>query len=241
MPVGGEDDYVVLETVGTAARLRRRGLRAAGPPRARRGARRHRHGARRQGRRLAVLLPHRRRRPARARAAQHGDRPGHRGRLHPDDHPDAGQARGRWPAPASSTRTPTRSTASRPTTSTSPAPPRSPLAGYHADEILDLSDGPKRYAGLVGLLPPRGRVATARTPAASSGCTSSTRSRCSPTAGPRTRPPSTSGCWTGRRRCWPRSRCPTGSSTPRPATSAVRRRASSTARRGCRRRAATAS
>ena len=32
------------------------------------------------------------------------------------------------------------------------------LAGYHADEILDLSAGPKRYAGLVGLLPPRGRL-----------------------------------------------------------------------------------
>ena len=35
---------------------------------------------------------------------------------------------------------------------------------------------------------------TARTPAASSACTSSTRSRCSPTAGPRTPRPSTSGC-----------------------------------------------
>ena len=56
-----------------------------------------------------------------------------------------------------------------------------------------------------------------------------------------TPPPSTSGCSAGRRRCSPRSSCPTGSSTSRPVTSAGRRRASSTARRGCRRRAATAS
>ena len=31
--------------------------------------------------------------------------------------------------------------------------------GYHGDEILDLSAGPKRYAGLVDLLPARGRLA----------------------------------------------------------------------------------
>ena len=31
-----------------------------------------------------------------------------------------------------------------------------PLAGYHADEILDLSDGPLRYAGLVVVLSPGG-------------------------------------------------------------------------------------
>ncbi len=32
------------------------------------------------------------------------------------------------------------------------------LAGYHADEVLDLSGGPLRYAGPVDLLPPRGGV-----------------------------------------------------------------------------------
>ena len=82
------------------------------------------------------------------------------------------------------------------------------LAGYHADEIIDLS---RARSGT-----PAGRPATAarpgrtaRTPAASSACTSSTRSRCSSTAAPRTPRPSTSGCSTGRRRCSPRSRCPT--------------------------------
>ena len=61
-PAGGEDDYVVLETRRHAARLRRRGLRAARPRRARPDARRDRHRARRQGVGLALLLPHRRRR-----------------------------------------------------------------------------------------------------------------------------------------------------------------------------------
>ena len=49
-PAGGEDDYVVLEHIGDAARLRRRGLRAARPRRARPAARRDRHRARREGR-----------------------------------------------------------------------------------------------------------------------------------------------------------------------------------------------
>ena len=61
---------------------------------------------------------------------------------------------------------------------------------------------------------------TARTSAASSGCTSSTRWRCSPSAGPRRRTTSTCACSRGKRRCSARSTCPTGSSTWRPATSA---------------------
>ena len=68
-PAGGEDDFVVLETVGTPPRVR---LRAPRPRRARPDARRDRHRARRQGVRLALLLPHRCRRPARVRADQHG-------------------------------------------------------------------------------------------------------------------------------------------------------------------------
>ena len=72
-PAGGEDDFVVLETVGTPPGVR---LRAARPRRARPAARRDRHRARRQGVRLALLLPDRRRRAARARAGQHGDGPG---------------------------------------------------------------------------------------------------------------------------------------------------------------------
>ena len=109
-----------------------------------------------------------------------------------------------------------------------------PLAGYHADEILDLSAGRCATRGgrrAFGARPAR----TARTPAGSSGCTSSTRSRCSSAAPPRTRTRSICGCSRSRRRCSPRSRCLTASSMSRPATSAPRRRASSTARAGCRR------
>ena len=113
-------------------------------------------------------------------AAQRGHGPGDRGRLRPDDHPDAGQAgdhgghrlprrarrrglppRGRRPLPgrhlggrARRATTPTRS-------STCPAGPAATPAGRRASA---------------------GRPArTARTPAASSACTSSTRSRCSST------------------------------------------------------------
>jgi seryl-tRNA synthetase len=63
------------------------------------------------------------------------------------------------------------------------------LAGYHADEILDLSDGGIRYAATA-----RRRAPTARTPAASSACTSSRSSRCSPTSTRPRRRPSTSAC-----------------------------------------------
>ena len=64
VPAGGEDDFVVLDTVGEPRRHRE----PEGPPRTRRVARADRHGARRQGVRLAVLLPHRRGRAAAARA-----------------------------------------------------------------------------------------------------------------------------------------------------------------------------
>lgn len=106
-----------------------------------------------------------------------------------------------------------------------------PLAGYHADEILDLSAGPLRYAGR--RVSAGKRAVTARTPGASSGSISSTRSRRSSTAVPKTPRTSTVGYWAGSGRCSRRSRCPTGSSTWRPAISAPRRPGSSTARRGC--------
>ena len=221
-------------------RLRRRGLRAARPPRAGRGPRRHRHGARRQGGRRPVLLPHGRRRAARDGAAHPGDEQGDRGGLRADDHPHAGQERRhggrRLPRP--------------PRRRGLPARGRRPLPHRHlrgGAGRLPRRRGPRPVDGAdplrraVDLLPPRGRAPTARTPAASSGCTSSTRSRCSSTAARRTPRPSTSGCSTSRRRCSPRSSCPTASSTPRPATSVARPRASTTARRGCRPRAATAS
>ena len=70
---GGEDDYVVLETHGTPRDFAAEGFDAARPPRARAAARRDRRRARRQGVRLAVLLPDRAGRRARAGA----DQPGH--------------------------------------------------------------------------------------------------------------------------------------------------------------------
>ena len=86
----------MLRTEGTirdfAGRVRRR-LRAARPPRPRRAPRGDRHRARRQGLGRALLLPHRHRRPPRARAAQRRDGPGLRGRVHADDHADPRQAR----------------------------------------------------------------------------------------------------------------------------------------------------
>ena len=65
VPAGGEDDFVTLRTHGEHARLR---LRAARPPRARRAARRDRHGARHEGVGQPLLLPHRHRRAPRDRA-----------------------------------------------------------------------------------------------------------------------------------------------------------------------------
>ncbi len=79
VPAGGEDDFVVLDTVGEPACDRE----PEGPPRTRRGARPDRHGARRQGVGLALLLPHRVRRPAAARPAAAGGPAGDRERLHP--------------------------------------------------------------------------------------------------------------------------------------------------------------
>ena len=91
--------------------------------------------------------------------------------------------------------------------------PRRHLGGSAGRLPLRRDPRPVRRAAalrrLVVVLPPRGRAATARTPAASSACTSSTRSRCSSTASPRTPRPSISGCWAGSARCSPRSRCPT--------------------------------
>ncbi len=114
------------------------------------------------------------------------------------------------------------------------------LAGLHADEILDLSDGPLRYAATSTCY---------RREAGSYGkdtkgifrCTSSPRPRCSSTAGSRTPSPSTRTCSGSSGACWTPSSCPTGSSTSPRATSAVRRPVSSTARPGCRRRGSTAS
>ncbi len=82
---------------------------------------------------------------------------------------------------------------------------------------------------------------TGRTRRGSSGCTGSTRSRCSRSARRRTPPPSTAGCWSGRRSSSPLWSCRSRSSTSRRGTWGPARRASSTARPGSRRRVAIAS
>lgn len=73
-----------------------------------------------------------------------------------------------------------------------------PLAAYHMDEIIDADKLPLRCSRLLAVLPPRSTARTARTPAASSASTSSTRSRCSRTSHRKRPRPSTSGSWSGR-------------------------------------------
>ena len=171
--------------------------------------------------RRALLLPHRRGRAARAGPAQHGDgpataagftpmitptlaRPEHgRRRLHRRGTRGGLPARGRRPVP----RRHVGGARSRASTRTRSSTCRQVPSG--------MPGGRRAIAARPGR--------TARTPGASSACTSSTRSRCSATAASRTPRRSTSGCSAGSARCWPRSRCPTGSSTSPPATSAGRR------------------
>ena len=138
--------------------------------------------------------------------------------------------------------------------------------GEHAAEVYRLRDDDLYLVGtsevpLAGTTPtrsstsppgravtPAGRRAsaassgpTARTPAASSGCTSSTRSRCPSTPARTTPRPSTSASSAGRSGCSPPSSCRTGSSTSPPAIWGPAWRASSSARRGLPARAPTAS
>ncbi len=88
-PPGGEDDFLVLEKVGSKPVVDE----SARAHRDRRRPARHRHGARGQGQRQPLLLPHRGRRRARTRAGQPRDGAGARGRVHPGHRPRAGQAR----------------------------------------------------------------------------------------------------------------------------------------------------
>jgi len=73
---------------------------------------------------------------------------------------------------------------------------------------------PRRAAaplhGVLDQLPPRGRRRRPRTRAVCSASTSSTRSSCSPTCFPRSRGPSTSGCWRSRSRSRRSSASPIG-------------------------------
>ena len=193
-PAGGEDDFVVLEHVGTPRDFAAEGFeprdhvelgRMLGAIDIERGA---------KVSRLALLLPHRRRRRARVRAGQPGDGPGPRRRLHPGDRAVAGQAARdgghRLPRPGRRRRLPDRG--------------RGPLPRRHVRGRRWRRTTPTRSS-----TPARCRCATprsarasarrpartARTPGASSACTGSTRSRCSSTRPSRSRTPSTSGCW----------------------------------------------
>ncbi len=82
-----------------------------------------------------------------------------------------------------------------------------PLASLHAGQILAAGDLPLRYAGFSPASGAR-RARRARTPRASSGCTSSTRWRCSRSWTRPSHRPSTSGCWPSRRRSSTRSELP---------------------------------
>ena len=143
VPAGGEDDFVVLDTVGEPPAIEdpkdhlelgeALGL--------------HRHGARRQGVRLALLLPDRVRRAAATRAScswrsSWRPRTAHTLVIPPVlVRPEVMSGTGFLGAHADEIYHLEADDMYLVGTS------EVPLAGYHADEILDLSDGPRRYAG----------------------------------------------------------------------------------------------
>ncbi len=200
----------------------------------------HRHGPRREPVGLALCLPERRSRDARAGARALGAGEAARPRLRAGDpagaRARAGAVRDGLPArhraadlqPARGRAVPGR------------APPRSrwprcTTARSSTPSGCRCATRASRRASAARRAPP------ARTRAASSACTSSTRSRCSASSSPRTRPTSTSGSSRSRRRSSASWGCPTASSTSPSTISATRLPRSTTARRGCRARAATAS
>ena len=214
-PAGLEDDYTVIEQVGTPREFDFEPRdhvelgQLLGAFDLERGA---------KVSRLALLLPHRHRRPAPAGAGQHGDGPGPRRRLHPDGGPLAGtpprDGGHRLPRPGRRRRLPDRG--------------RGPLPRRHlrgADGGLPLRRDPRRRRAPAALrrvqpvLPQGGRLARQGHPRDLAGALVRQgrdvrlhdRSR-SPT-------PSTSGCWSGRRSSSTSSSSATGSSTPPPATS----------------------
>src|SRR5690242_7644752 len=114
-----------------------------------------------------------------------------------------------------------------------------PLAAYHSDEILDAESLPLRYAGFSPCFR-REAGSYGKDTRGSSGCTGSTRWRCLCSRPSRSRTPNTSASLPGSGPGWTCSTCRTASLMSPPATSACRQCASSTARRGFRRRASTA-
>ena len=182
------DEDTTLREVGDATRHRRRPPRAGGPA--------DRHGGRRARRGLALRLPQGRPRAARARARALGARAAAASTASSRSSRPCSCARRRCSAPASCPTPSSRSTGSPTTRSTSPGTSEVALASLHAGEMLAEADLPLRYAGFSPVLPPRGGRGRAATRAASSACTSSTRSRCSASCARRTPRPSTSGCST---------------------------------------------
>ena len=143
---------------GHPPRLRRRGLRPARPPRARRGcsARSTPSAARRCPARGSTSSPA----SARGSSSRCSTPPSTRPSppVSRRSSPRRSSSPRSWPAPGSSARTPTRCTAWTPTTCTSSAPARSRWPATTRNEILDLSARAAAVRGLVGLLPPGGRL-----------------------------------------------------------------------------------
>ena len=142
VPAGGEDDYVVLDTVGSIPAIDNpKDHVELGESLGLFDMR-----ARREGVGLAVLLPHRAGRAAAARAVADGGAAGRRQRVHVDDPAGVGEARnhvGHWVFGCARRRG-------------VPGGIRRPLPRRHLGgaagriprgEILDLSGGPLRYAG----------------------------------------------------------------------------------------------
>ena len=209
-PSGGEDDYVVLREVGERRDLAAEGFDAcATTSSSASGCGADRHGARRQGLRRAVLLPHRHRGAARARAAQLGDRhrrwrPGFTPMITPTlVKPEVMAGTGFLGAHADEVYRLEADDLYLVGTS------EVALAGYHADEILDLSRRPAAVRGLVGLLPPRGRLVRQGHPRHHPRAPVPQGRDVQLLHASRTPPRSTSACSRGRRRCSPASSCRT--------------------------------
>ena len=113
------------------------------------------------------------------------------------------------------------------------------LSALHREETLTPDQLPARYAGYSTCF--RREAGTyGKDTAASSACTSSTRSRCSRSPRPTRRTPSTSSSFRSKKRFSVGSACRIASSISQPVISVPRRRRSSTSKCGCRRRASTA-
>ena len=195
-PAGGEDDYVVLSEHGTPRDFEAEGFTPRDHVELGRmlGAIDVERGAKVSGSRFYYLTGAGSR--PRAGPGQHGDGPGQGGGVHHDDPADAGQAAGdgghRLPRPGRRRRLPDRGPGHL---------SRRHLGGAAGGVPLRRDPGRRRPCLVVtsrsAPASARRQAHTARTPAGSSGCTGSTRWRCSPTRRS-TRPRrSTSACSAG--------------------------------------------